>query len=107
MSTEIIDKIRGTSSQKTRWNSCDDDFLKNMQQIHNIFGEEFFYARGNFKKQRIFFKWAKQGFSTMSLKQKETHCFSGKEKVSGVAVSKENDVDSLLGHKKTHHYWFL
>ena len=36
----------------------------------------------------------------------ETNWFSGKEKVSGAAISKEDDTDSLLGHKKIHHYWF-
>ena len=36
----------------------------------------------------------------------ETHWLSGKEKVQGTVVSKEGDTDSLLGHERTHNYWF-
>ena len=35
----------------------------------------------------------------------EMHWLSDKEKVPGVAVSKEGHVDSLLGHEETHHCW--
>ena len=37
----------------------------------------------------------------------ETHWLSSKEKVPDAAVTKDSDVDSLLGQKRTHHYWFL
>ena len=37
----------------------------------------------------------------------EVEILSGKEKVPGVAVSKEGYADNLLQHEKTHHYWFL
>ena len=30
----------------------------------------------------------------------------GKEKVLGVTVNKEGHADILLGHERTHHYWF-
>ena len=36
----------------------------------------------------------------------ETHWLSSKEKVLGAVVSKEGHADSVLGHEKTHHYWF-
>ena len=36
----------------------------------------------------------------------ETHLLSGKEKIPGVAVCKEGYADSLLGHERTHNYWF-
>ena len=36
----------------------------------------------------------------------ETHWISGKENVPGAVVSKEGNADGLLGHERTHHYWF-
>ena len=36
----------------------------------------------------------------------ETHWLSGKEKVPSI-TSKEGHSDSLLGHERIHHYWFL
>ncbi len=36
----------------------------------------------------------------------ETHWISGKEKVSGAAVSKVAHADSLLEHDKIYHYLF-
>ena len=36
----------------------------------------------------------------------ETPWLSGKEKVQGAAVSKEGHAYSLLGHERSHHYWF-
>ena len=36
----------------------------------------------------------------------ETHWLSGKENVPGPAVSKEGDVDNVLGCERTHDYWF-
>ena len=35
------------------------------------------------------------------------HKLSGIEKVLGTAVNKEDPADSLLGHERVHHYWFL
>ena len=35
------------------------------------------------------------------------HWLSNKEKVLGATVSKEGHADSLLGHERIHHYWFL
>ena len=35
----------------------------------------------------------------------KTNWLSSK-KVLGTVVNKEGDVDSLLGHERTHHYWF-
>ena len=34
------------------------------------------------------------------------HWLSGKEKVPGVAVSKEGHVNNLLGHERTNDNWF-
>ena len=33
-------------------------------------------------------------------------CLFSKEKVSGTAVIKEVDTDSVLGYEKTDHFWF-
>ena len=37
----------------------------------------------------------------------KTHWLSGNEKVLVTVVNKEGDADSVLGHERTHHYWFL
>ena len=46
------------------------------------------------------YKWAKHGFFTISMSQKDDqwsgNILTGKEKVPGVAVSKEDHADSLL-----------
>ena len=36
----------------------------------------------------------------------ETHWLSDKENVLGAVVQKEAQADNLLGHERTHHYWF-
>ena len=36
----------------------------------------------------------------------ENYWLSGKEKVPGTTVNKENDVDRLLGQERIHPYWF-
>ena len=47
-----------------------------------------------------------QAWVGKSVHEVETHRLSGKEKVLGAVVSKEGHADSLLGHERTHHYWF-
>ena len=37
----------------------------------------------------------------------EIYWLFSKEKVLDAAVNKEEHADSLLGHEKTYHYWFL
>ena len=61
--------------------------------------------------KRNVYKCAKHGFSPMSLSQKDspwsgTHTFSGKENVLSATVNKESHADCVLGHKRSHHYWF-
>ena len=36
----------------------------------------------------------------------ETHWLSSKEMVLARAVSQEGNVEGVLGHEKTHYYWF-
>ena len=36
----------------------------------------------------------------------EAHRLSSKENIPGALVSKEVYADSILGHERTHHYWF-
>ena len=57
--------------------------------------------------QNFFYKSAKHGFTTTSLNQKDSpwsgkNRLSGKEKVLGTEVSKENHTDRLLGHERKH-----
>ena len=54
-------------------------------------------------EKRVLVKWAKHGFVTMSLSWKYTD-FQVKKKFQ---VSKEGNVDNLLGHKMTHDLIFL
>ena len=49
------------------------------------------------------YKWDKQGFTTTS---GNPSTLSWKENGPMLAVRKEGHADSLLGHEKTHNYWY-
>ena len=76
---------------------------------HEIFTEVCDVFRKAYFGQKNCSKWAKHGFATISLSQKDspyTH-FLEKKKISDAVVSKEGDADSVLWHEKTNDYWFL
>ena len=55
------------------------------------------YREGSFsKKKKNLHRWAKHGFQSLKNNGVEIHRLSGHEKVSGISVSKEGHVNTLL-----------
>ena len=55
-------------------------------------------------------KWAKHlpqwAWVKKTVHGVETHWLSSKNKAQGAVVNKEGETDCLLGHERTHDYWF-
>ena len=52
------------------------------------------------------FDVALQAWVEETVHEVETHRLPSKEQVPGIAVSKEGHAVYILGHEKSHHYWF-
>ena len=69
------------------------------------------YTEAGFSQKNMFTNGQNMGLPLWTWIKKnicgmEMNWLSSKEKVLGAALSKESYADSLLGHERTHHYWF-
>ena len=76
-----------------------------------IYRRPCYIHRETFFTQKAFTNGLNMGLSLWTWVKKtvhgeETHWFSSKEKVQRAVISKEGNVEGVLGHEKTHHYWF-
>ena len=93
--TEVCYQIAADWEVQTMWN-----LLKNVDVYGEVcFSQKIFTYRLNISLPQ--WAWVKK-----TVCEVETHWLFGKEKVLGIAVNKEDHADSLLGHERTHHYWF-